>query len=140
MKRNILSSLLTTILHSFASCLCNNYYSRSAPTTAWKEIAKRIKLLYDPDDAYHPQYEGYQRGTIIKQADTVLIGYPLLYKMSDSVKRNDLLIYENVTRPTGPAMTWQIHTISHIELNEIDKADVLFRKSYQNYIRPPFNV
>lgn len=60
--------------------------------------------------------------------------------MSDAVKRNDLLTYENVTRQTGPAMTWQIHAISHIELNEIDKADVFFRKSYQNYIRPPFNV
>lgn len=106
----------------------------------WKEIAKRITLLYDTTDNYHPQYEGYQQGTIIKQADTVLIAYPLLYKMSDAVKRNDLLIYENVTRQTGPAMTWQIHTINHIELNEIDQADVFFRKSYQNYIRPPFNV
>lgn len=108
--------------------------------TGWKEIAKRITLLYNSNGDYHPQYEGYQQGTIIKQADTVLIGYPLLYKMSDSVKRNDLLIYENVTRQTGPAMTWQIHAISHIELNEIDKADVFFLKSYQNYIRPPFNV
>lgn len=89
---------------------------------------------------YHPQYEGYQQGTIIKQADTVLIGYPLAYKMNDSVKRNDLLIYENVTRTTGPAMTHAIYAISHIELNEIDKADVFFLKSYQNYIRPPFNV
>lgn len=96
--------------------------------------------MYDSNDNYHPQYEGYQQGTIIKQADTVLIGYPLLYNMSDSVKRNDLLIYENVTRQTGPAMTWHIHAISHIELNEIDKADVLLLKSYQNYIRPPFNV
>lgn len=124
-------------MHSFASCLCTDgtYNSRG-----WKEIAKRIALLYDPNDNYHPQYEGYQKGTIIKQADTVLIGYPLLYKMNDSVKRNDLLTYENVTRQTGPAMTWQMHAISHIELNEIEKADVLLQKSYQNYIRPPFNV
>ncbi|KAG4071845.1 hypothetical protein HA402_006006 [Bradysia odoriphaga] len=121
----------------FASCLC---FPNSNTIHSWKEIAKRIKLPYNSTYNYHPQYEGYQQGTIIKQADTVLLSYPLLYNMTDAVKRNDLLIYENVTRQTGPAMTWQIHAISHIELNEIDKADVFFRKSYQNYIRPPFNV
>lgn len=125
--------------HSFATCLCSDESTQNA-IESFTEIARRITLLYNSSDNYHPQYEGYQQGTIIKQADTVLIGYPLLYNMSDSIKRNDLLIYENVTRQTGPAMTWQIHAISHIELNEIDKADVFFRKSYQNYIRPPFNV
>lgn len=32
----------------------------------------------------------------IKQADVVLMGYPLMYQMSEAVSRNDLTIYEQV--------------------------------------------
>lgn len=102
--------------------------------------AAHIKLSSDYQLNYNPQYDGYEWGTTIKQADTVLVSYPLLYPLADEFKRNNLLFYENVTRADGPAMTWSMHTISHLELSETLQADVLFRKSYQNYIRPPFMV
>lgn len=96
--------------------------------------------MYDPVANYHPQYEGYQYPTEIKQADAILIGYPLLYEMNTATRKNDLNFYENVTRTTGPAMTWAMHTINHLDLNEIDKADAVFLRSYQSYVRSPFNV
>lgn len=44
-------------------------------------MAEKIRLIYDPINDYHPQYEGYERGTIVKQADAILAGYPLDYEM-----------------------------------------------------------
>ena len=35
-------------------------------------------------------------GTDVKQADVILLGYPLMMNMSAEVRRNDLLQYEKV--------------------------------------------
>lgn len=42
----------------------------------------------------------------MKQADVVLLGFPLMHPMSPEVRRNDLEMYEPVTELHGPAMTW----------------------------------
>jgi hypothetical protein len=63
-----------------------------------------------------------------------------MWPMSDEVKRNNLLIYEPLTRADGPAMTWSMHSIGFIELGDFDKAEQLFRRSYETYVRSPFNV
>lgn len=39
-------------------------------------------IPYDKINDYHPQYQGYQLGTTVKQADAILAGYPLLYPMN----------------------------------------------------------
>lgn len=46
------------------------------------------------------------QGHPVKQADTVMLGYPLGLPMTPEVRRNDLEAYEPVTDPDGPAMTW----------------------------------
>lgn len=48
----------------------------------WSEIAEKMFVIYDPKHDYHPQYEGYKIGTVVKQADAILGGYPLLYPMN----------------------------------------------------------
>jgi len=106
----------------------------------WVTLARSLKLLYDPELKYHPEYEGYTPGTTIKQADVVLLGFPLMYNMETETRKNDLSIYENVTRPTGPAMTWAMHTVGFLELDEMDKAESLFNRSYLSYMREPFKV
>ena len=65
----------------FASCLCHNTLEveEIEVVTHWSKIASNITLLYDSEQMYHPQFEGYEIGTPIKQADVVLVGYPLLY-------------------------------------------------------------
>lgn len=45
-------------------------------------------------------------GRQVKQADAVMLSFPLGLTMSPEVRRNDLEIYEPVTDPRGPAMTW----------------------------------
>ena len=63
-----------------------------------------------------------------------------MWPMTDQVRRNDLLLYEGVTRDDGPAMTWSMHSIGFIDLGDFDKAEQLFRRSYETYVRSPFNV
>ncbi|CAF2988141.1 unnamed protein product [Rotaria sp. Silwood2] len=60
--------------------------------------------------------------------------------MSAEVRQNDLLAYERLTRASRPAMTWSMHAIGFLEFGNFEKAEELFRRSYQTYIRPPFNV
>ena len=104
----------------------------------WLERVSRLSLQYDPELDYHPQYQGYEPGTQIKQADTVLVGYPLMYNMSSVTRENDLKMYEAVTDPGGPAMTWGMYAIGYLELGHEDRAADLFRRSYQPYYHPPF--
>nr|XP_029728045.1 protein-glucosylgalactosylhydroxylysine glucosidase-like [Aedes albopictus] len=110
-------------------------------TTNWTALAQHLKLLYDTENDYHPQFEGYRLGTVIKQADTVLLGYPLQYPgMNASTRSNDLRFYESVTRQSGPAMTWAMHAINHLDLGEREKGSQLFDRSYKKYVREPFYV
>jgi hypothetical protein len=60
--------------------------------------------------------------------------------MSEQIRRNDLLTYEPLTRDDGPAMTWSMHAIGSLELKDFDSAEKLFRRSYETYVRRPFNV
>ncbi|CAF3836249.1 unnamed protein product [Rotaria sp. Silwood1] len=63
-----------------------------------------------------------------------------MWPMNDEVRQNDLLAYEPLTHADGAAMTWSIYSIGFTELGDLDKADQLFRRSYESYARPPFNT
>ena len=85
-------------------------------------------------------YSNVISGQTIKQADVVLLGFPLMH-VTDPIKRQrDLDVYENVTRSNGPAMTWSMHAIGHIELGNMEKAEEMFNRSYQPYKMEPFKV
>jgi trehalose/maltose hydrolase-like predicted phosphorylase len=71
----------------------------------WSEIAEKLPIPFDPERQIHLEYDGYTNETI-KQADVILLGYPLMYPMSEAVRLNDLNFYSNVTSLEGPAMTW----------------------------------
>uniref|UniRef100_A0A182MI62 Protein-glucosylgalactosylhydroxylysine glucosidase n=1 Tax=Anopheles culicifacies TaxID=139723 RepID=A0A182MI62_9DIPT len=124
----------------FASCYCRDDVVDEDVRKELLKVGKGLTLLYDAEGDFHPQFEGYQTGTPIKQADTVLLIYPLQYPMNESTKANNLLKYSQVTRENGPAMTWAIHTIGHLELNQLQEAGAMFDKSYRQYLRAPFNV
>lgn len=59
----------------------------------------------------------------MKQADTVMLGYPLGLSMSPEVRRNDLEVYEAVTDPHGPAMTWVRHSRTKVMLLILTRED-----------------
>ncbi|ODN03634.1 Acid trehalase-like protein 1, partial [Orchesella cincta] len=122
----------------YAKCLCGG--SMEEVPEEWVNIAKNLKLVYDPNLDYHPNFEGYRQDERIKQADSVLLGFPLMYAMNATTRRNDLNIYEKATRKTGPGMTWSMHTIGVLELDEVQRADKLFERSYKSYVRQPFKI
>ncbi|XP_026168346.1 LOW QUALITY PROTEIN: protein-glucosylgalactosylhydroxylysine glucosidase [Mastacembelus armatus] len=105
----------------------------------WQEVADNIKIPFDEKLQYHPEYDGYIKGYPVKQADTVMLGYPLGLPMSREVRRNDLEAYEPVTDPHGPAMTWGMFAIGWLELEEAEKAQHLLEKCFNN-IQGPFQV
>jgi trehalose/maltose hydrolase-like predicted phosphorylase len=105
----------------------------------WLEIADRMYIPFDDQKQVHLEYEGYA-GDQIKQADAVMLTYPLDFEMSDAVRLNDLLYYANLTDPNGPGMTDSIHSIVAAELGNVPMAYDYFVKSYRQYVKPPFNM
>ncbi|XP_032976552.1 protein-glucosylgalactosylhydroxylysine glucosidase isoform X5 [Rhinolophus ferrumequinum] len=72
----------------------------------WLVVADKIKVPFDLKHNFHPEFDGYEPGEEVKQADVVLLGYPVPFSLSPRVRRKNLEIYEAVTSPQGPAMTW----------------------------------
>ncbi|XP_013981556.1 protein-glucosylgalactosylhydroxylysine glucosidase isoform X1 [Salmo salar] len=105
----------------------------------WQQVADKIKIPFDQKQKYHPEYDGYKKGQFVKQADTVMLGYPLGLPMTPEVRRNDLEFYEAVTDPGGPAMTWGMFAVGWLELGEVEKARHLLQKCFKN-IQGPFQV
>ncbi|XP_018793331.1 PREDICTED: acid trehalase-like protein 1 [Bactrocera latifrons] len=122
---------------SFARSMCALDDGRP---DVWLDIARRMQILYDEKLDYHPQHLGYKRGEIVKQADVVLLGYPIQYAMSNATRRNDLLNYEAVIRESGPAMSWSMFAINFLDVKDIEKASLYFQRGYKDYIRPEFKV
>ncbi|XP_061465855.1 protein-glucosylgalactosylhydroxylysine glucosidase isoform X2 [Rhineura floridana] len=105
----------------------------------WKEVGKKIKVPFDKSRSYHPEYDGYCPGEQVKQADVVLLGFPVMYPMDPEVRRNDLEMYEPVTDPQGPAMTWSMFAVGWLELKEIGRAQQQLSKCFSN-ISEPFKI
>lgn len=57
-----------------------------------------------------------------------------------STKRKNLLLYDSITREDGPAMTWAMHTVGFLDLQEPKEAAKIFERSYSVYTREPFKV
>ncbi|XP_039765165.1 protein-glucosylgalactosylhydroxylysine glucosidase [Pararge aegeria] len=143
---NVTNSVFTNVvagyslyLAQYVACQCKSYYMAKDPDH-WADIAWSLTLPYDETLDYHPQFQGYRRGEGIKQADAVLLGFPLQYPMNISTRINDLTYYESVTRGNGPAMTWSMHTIGQLQIQDNLRAATLFNKSYEGYVREPFKV
>ncbi|XP_066176703.1 protein-glucosylgalactosylhydroxylysine glucosidase [Sylvia atricapilla] len=105
----------------------------------WEDHARKIKVPFDEERKYHPEYDGYTPGEPVKQADVVLLGFPLMHPMSAEVRRNDLEMYEPVTDPAGPAMTWSMFAVGWLELKELQRAWSQLEKCFSN-ITEPFKV
>lgn len=114
--------------------MCPSIYPSS---TNWSSIASSIKLPYDVERDYNPQYDGYILGTQIKQADAILLAYPLQSGMAVTTKRNNLNIYANATRDSGPAMTWSMHALGHLDIGDVP-SEPQFNRTFLPYIRKPF--
>ena len=108
------------------------------PGSDWSNVADNLVVLFDEELQIHPEYDGYTN-EVVKQADVILLGFPLLYDMPAQVRANDLIFYEPLTDLGGPAMTWAMFAIGWIDLGNYTKAAELFLQGYAN-IQAPFNV
>ena len=147
---------LSIRLADHVSCITNKLVPPK-----WLDVAANLHFPFDEASQIHLEYEGFNisklahwrfplidwrvfvlrlENTTIKQADVVLLGFPLMWPMTEVVRRNDLLAYEPITRDDGPAMTWSMHSIGFLELKDYDQAQELFERSYKSYVRAPFNV
>jgi trehalose/maltose hydrolase-like predicted phosphorylase len=110
---------------------------------AWQDAATRIVLL-GPDavTGVHPEYAGY-KGEQIKQADVILLGFPLgagtLTNVTPAVRAADLAYYATVTDAGGPAMTWGAFAIGNVETGNWAEAASNLNRSFAN-AQPPFRV
>ncbi|NXT93763.1 PGGHG glucosidase, partial [Anhinga rufa] len=105
----------------------------------WVDCAQKVKVPFDAEKKYHPEYDGYSPGEPVKQADVVLLGFPLMLPMSNEVRRNDLEMYEPVTELGGPAMTWSMFAVGWLELKEVQRAQSQLNKCFSN-ITEPFKI
>ncbi|XP_062121281.1 protein-glucosylgalactosylhydroxylysine glucosidase isoform X2 [Drosophila sulfurigaster albostrigata] len=139
---NVYTNAVSKIALDFAAWTadkCDSNTNNSARIANWQQLRDQLIILYDAQLDYHPQHLGYQLQAIVKQADTILLGYPLQFDTS-STHLNDLHYYANVTRESGPAMTWSMFAANYLGTAEFSRADEYFTRGYQNYVRPEFKV
>ncbi|MDQ8702865.1 discoidin domain-containing protein [Streptomyces sp. LHD-70] len=104
----------------------------------WELIADKLRVPYDKDKKVFLQYDGY-KGSTIKQADTVLLQYPLECPMSAETARNTLDYYAARTDPDGPAMTDSVHAIGAATNGEPGcSAYTYLLRSIKPFVRGPF--
>jgi len=105
----------------------------------WREIADSLVLPFSNSVQRHPEFQGYSWGEQIKQADVVLLSYPLNLPMSEEVRLHDLEYYAQRTSANGPAMTWSMHAIGYLQFGRKAEAAANFNRSFAN-IKEPFGI
>ena len=106
----------------------------------WINVSENLDVPFDDLLEYHPEFDGFNYSIdVVKQADTIMLGFPLALNMSNQVKQNDMIIYDNATTNKGPAMTWGMFAINWLELKNEAKAAPMFLRQMRN-IQAPFNI
>jgi trehalose/maltose hydrolase-like predicted phosphorylase len=104
----------------------------------WKEIAGKLRIPYDKKNKVFEQYDGYD-GSTIKQADTVLLQYPLEWPMSKADARRTLDYYASRSDPDGPAMTDSVHAVDAAQNDEPGCSTYTYlKRSIEPFVRSPF--
>ncbi|MFE6164839.1 discoidin domain-containing protein [Streptomyces sp. NPDC056486] len=106
----------------------------------WGTVADKLRIPFDKKKQVFQQYDGY-KGSVIKQADTVLLMYPLEWPMSKKAATNTLDYYAARTDPDGPAMTDSVHAIDAAAIDEPGcSAYTYLERSIRPFVRGPFNL
>jgi hypothetical protein len=96
-------------------------------------------MPFDSNLNIYDEYDGYN-GEQVKQADVVMLTYPLGFPMASGVGLNDLNYYAPRTDLQGPAMTDAIHSIDASALNAPGcSAYTYMLRSYEPFLRAPYD-
>ncbi|AWL40386.1 MULTISPECIES: discoidin domain-containing protein [unclassified Streptomyces] len=111
----------------------------SAPA-GWTRVADGLRVPYDAGRKLFLQYAGYN-GSTIKQADTVLLTYPLEWPMPDGAAAATLDFYAARTDPDGPAMTDSVHAIDAAAIGEPGCSTYTYlQRSVRPFTRGPYHL
>jgi trehalose/maltose hydrolase-like predicted phosphorylase len=135
---SVFTNAVAALSLTFASELCAEFGVTGCDPT-WPTIAAALRMPFDAVNQRFLEFANYT-GDTIKQADVVLLDYPLELNLSETVRRNDLDYYGARTDPNGPAMTWSMHAIGYLALGDRTNGDSFFRRAYSQYLQPPFRV
>ncbi|MFD4335647.1 discoidin domain-containing protein [Streptomyces anulatus] len=111
-----------------------------SPPAAWNKVADKLRIPYDAEKKVFLQYAGYN-GSTIKQADTVLLTYPLEWPMEPGAAAATLDYYAARTDPDGPAMTDSVHAIDAAEIGEPGCSTYTYlQRSVRPFMRGPYEL
>ncbi|ELU02128.1 hypothetical protein CAPTEDRAFT_222476 [Capitella teleta] len=145
---NVNNNAYTMVLASLAihwaryySCICNRN-SRDEIPDDWVHKATLFNLPFNNIQRLHYPHDGFdpEKDNKVKQADTVMLTYPLNWNMSHDIMRNDLDFYELLMDDDTPAMTWSWFTVGYKMVQEDLKMTSFFHRSYQDYMQDPFKI
>ncbi|KAG8988480.1 alpha,alpha-trehalase ath1 [Tulasnella sp. JGI-2019a] len=109
------------------------------PPSNWTTISNKITVLSDPTSGIVLEYDGFNSTTDVKQADVVLLTYPLEYPQTTAQGLADLDYYALATSPNGPGMTYSVFSIDASALSPVGCASYTYLlSSSQPYSRAPF--
>ncbi|MFE3907126.1 discoidin domain-containing protein [Streptomyces sp. NPDC059153] len=104
----------------------------------WTRVADGLRIPYDPERKLFLQYAGYN-GSTIKQADAVLLIYPLEWPMEPGARASTLDYYAARTDPDGPAMTDSVHAIDAATIGEAGCATYTYlQRAVRPFMRGPY--
>ncbi len=107
---------------------------------SWGTVAAGLAktMPFDAAQNIYEEFDGYT-GDQIKQADVVMLTYPLAFRMPAGVGLSDLNYYAPRTSLQGPAMTDAIHSIDASALNAPGcSAYTYMLRSYEPFLRGPY--
>jgi trehalose/maltose hydrolase-like predicted phosphorylase len=107
----------------------------------WTTVANGVTqtMPFDSSLNIYDEYNGYS-GVQIKQADVVMLTYPINFPMANGVGLSDLNYYAPRTDLQGPAMTDAIHSIDASTLNAAGcSAYTYMLRSYEPFLRSPYD-
>jgi trehalose/maltose hydrolase-like predicted phosphorylase len=112
----------------------------ATPSPSWSTVADGVTktIPFDSTQNIYDEYDGYN-GEQVKQADVVMLTYPIDFPMASGVGLNDLNYYAPRTDLQGPAMTDAIHSIDASALNAPGcSAYTYMLRSYEPFLRAPY--
>jgi trehalose/maltose hydrolase-like predicted phosphorylase len=116
---------------------------------AWQTLLNLTMLTGTTasEKTYHLEYHNFPDGNVwsggkVKQADVTMLAFPLEMagvSGGTDLQRSDLLFYEPLYDPEGPAMTSSVSVVGWLELGEAERA-AKWMKNQTAHIHAPFNV
>ncbi|KAI9769940.1 MAG: alpha,alpha-trehalase ath1 [Geoglossum simile] len=106
---------------------------------SWSLIAEKLEIPRDNTAGITKEYETMNNSLVVKQADVILLNYPVGYESHSSEALKDLDWYAQAQSSDGPAMTFANYMISAAELSPSGCSALTYAfNSFEPYIRAPF--